>query len=188
MPSAPGTIDPRPDRAEAGGSLSVAAGGGGGTAPRSRIWSFLIETPMNQRSTIVSPPFIAPAMIYEIVWRWVGAANNIGGPSFFWANENGGAVTGGAPTIIPSGNRVLETASVVAATVTETEEVPEHFVQIAPGGDIAIPVLIRPKFIVPTTDRWFLKVSLRGGTAGGAHVRGVVTIVEAATLAELLNF
>jgi hypothetical protein len=128
-------------------------------------------------------------MVLEIMYRQAGGGTNFGGFGLIWSNEDGGAQTNGPLTPLPLGTRVFHPASIRAGGATDLDELPEHIVQVAAGTDPNAPVVIRPRFVVNTTDRWFLKATVRGPLAAGSlHIRGVITVVEASSLEDLRTF
>lgn len=189
MPSAPGTIGPRLDRGDASVTVQGAmSGASGGTVPRTRIWSWYMDVAQNQRTIRVSPPFNGPAMILEMTWRY-WSANNARNWALFWSNDDGGTLTAGLPTIRPSGTPIFETrtfSSAVAAV--DADEISETIEQVSNAADPVQGPVMRPRFIVPTLDRFFLKVTAGGGTGGGGTFRGVITVVEASSFEQLANF
>jgi hypothetical protein len=188
MPSTPGLIIPRLERAEPVPTSTPTAGQTSITLPSARPWSFLLEAAVNLRSTVVSPPFTGPGMVFEIMYRQAGGATNIGGWALIWAADNGGAQTNGPMTPPPTGTPIFHPAS-QAGGPQDFDQIPEHIIQVATGTDPTAPVVIRPRFVVNTPDRWFLKSTIRGPTAAGTfHVRGVITVVEASSMEELRNF
>lgn len=189
MPSAPSAAAPRYDRSEPQVSVAQALSGNLGSIAVARPWSFAVEAAPGLRTTAVSPPFTGPGMVLEIMYRQAGAATNIGGFGLLWAADEGGAQTNGPLTPLPNGQRIFHPASIRMAGATDLDELPEHIIEIAPGADPNAPVVLRPRFVVNTSDRWFLKATTRGPLAAGTfHVRGVVTVVEASNLDELRSF
>jgi hypothetical protein len=180
---------PRLDRADPVVSVAQALTGNVGSLPTAKPWSFLIEAGIGLRTTVVSPPFGGPGMVLEIMYRQAGSGTNFGGFGLLWSNEDGDGNTNGPLTPLPRGTRIFHPASIRAGGATDLDELPEHIIEIAAGTDPNAPVVIRPRFVVNTTDRWFLKATVRGPLAAGAlHIRGVVTVVEASSLEELRNF
>lgn len=128
-------------------------------------------------------------MILEILYRQAGGGTNFGGFGLLWSNEDGGAQTNGPLTPLPLGTRVFHPASIRLPGAVDLDELPEHIVEVAPGADPTTHPVLRPRFVVNTTDRWFLKATVRGVLAAGTlHVRGVVTVVEASSLEDLRSF
>lgn len=189
MPSAPGAIATRPDRQESGLTIAQAASGGaGGAFPRSRIWSWYIDAAINVRTTRVSPAFNGPALILELMFRYP-QANNIRNWALFWSTGDGSTLTGGPTATRPSGTPIFEQHTFASASGgNDPDEIAESFVSGGTAGDTTFPVVLRPRYLINTTDRFFLNVTVGGGTAGGGTYRGSVTVVEAATLDDLRNF
>jgi hypothetical protein len=187
--SVPTAIAPRLDRADAGLTVAQAASGaGGGSFPRARIWSWYIDAALGQRTTRVSPAFNGPALILELMFRYP-QANNIRNWALFWSNDDGGTLTGGATTIRPSGTPIFEQHTFESASGgNDIDEIAESFVSVGTAGDPTAPVVLRPRYIINTSDRFFLKVTVGGGSAGGGTYRGSVTIVEGNSLDDLRNF
>lgn len=190
MPSAPRALDARPARYDPIVSLAAAAAGGagGGTFPRARIWPWYIDAALNTRTTRISPAFTGPAMILELMFRYP-SANNIRNWALYWATDDGGALTGGNPAIIPNGTPIFEQHTFSsAAGATDPDEIAESFISSSIVADTTFPVVLRPRFLIQTTDRFFLKVTVGGGTAAGGTFRGSVTVVEAPSLDDLRSF
>jgi hypothetical protein len=189
MPSAPPRIESRPDRGEPVVSEAQASAGGVVSIGNARPWSFAIEAGIGLRTTVVSPPFTGPGMVYEVAFRYAGAATNLGGFTLVWSNDDGGAQTNGPATTIPTGTRIFHPASIRLPGATDLDEIPEHIVEVAPGADPTQKIVLPVRHIVNTPDRWFLKASVRGPLAAGTfHVTGTIVVVEASSLEELRNF
>lgn len=148
----------------------------------------MLEVAQQQRTTRVSPPFNGPAMILEMYFRQPHA-NNIRNWSLFWSTDDGGTLTGGTPGNRPSGTPIWETHSHSSSIATpDLDEITENFDNATQAADATHAPVLRPRFIVPTRDRFFLKVTVGGGSAGGGTYWGNITVVEAATFQELVNF
>lgn len=139
------------------------------------------------RTTVVSPPFRGPLLIAEIAFRHPGAVGSFGGMSVFYSADGSGGVTNGATTTRPSGSAVFEPASFRSTATTDLDEFPEHIIFANPGGDPTEVVVIHPRRAILDLDQVFLKVSVRSHPAGGAHVRGSITVIEFDSEADLAN-
>lgn len=178
----------RLDRAEPMVSLGAESSGNVGTMPRARPWGFVIEANAQTRTVAVSGPFSGPALILEILYRNIGQGTNLGGFGLFWDTSDGGAKNSSADVTAPPGTRVFAPSSVTVTSVANNENIPETIPSIAPGTDTIFPTVIRPRYVINVTGQFFLKVTIKGGNAGTLHTRGVITVVEAASVEELRTF
>jgi len=162
------------------------AGPAGAEGVRTKLWSYFCDpSAANTRTTVVSPPFVGPLLIHEMVMRYGGAVGAAGGMSLWYSTEGGGGATNVAPTVLPTGTKLFETASARSGGTVDGEEVPEHIVYVAPS-DAALTLHAKPRLLIPVFDRVFLKISMRSSGTGGNHTRGWLGIYEGTSLAQLL--
>ncbi len=159
----------------------------GGAGLVSRVWGWLLQTAgANTRSTVVSPGFTTPCMLYQVNYNWPQAASGAGALSLFYGTDNSGGQVGGAVANKPSGTQILQPASFAAPALTETDTISEHIPIVGEGGTVTQPTLLTPRYIIESGGRVFFKVSLGGAAAADTRVRGVLTIYEAGSVAELV--
>jgi len=167
------------------GIIGGQAPGGGGLI--SRTWGWLVGTSLlNARTTVVSPGFTTPLMLYQAHWNWPQPGSGQGGLSILYSSDNSGEQTAGSVTPRPSGTPVFQTADFRSNTVSEFDDIPEHMPMVGEGGATTLPVVLTPRYIVESGGTVYFKVTLRSSVAGDMRVRGVLIIYEAPTVAQLL--
>lgn len=167
------------------GILGGAAPGGGTLI--SRTWGWLVgANVVNTRTTVVSPGFTTPLMLYELIYSWPETATNQGGLTVLYSSDNSGAQTGGSVTPKPSGTPVLQRGDARSTTIVDADDIPEHLPMVGIGATAGMPVHLHPRFIVDSGGTVYFKVSFRNTNGSDNRVRGVLVIYEAGSVAELL--
>jgi hypothetical protein len=148
-----------------------------------RIWPYFAAAAAGPvRTTVVSPAFNAPCMI-DFITLILGAPTNPAGFALLWSTDDSGGQTDGTTTVIPSGTQVLDPRSFRQTAVTHPDELTGTFIFINDG--VSAREVVPLKYIIDTTGRVFLKLSVRSsGTASSS--RGVVVVREAPTVADLM--
>lgn len=151
----------------------------------SRVWPFFLDvSAANLRTTVVSPRFTAPAMIYEMHVQWSVASLLGSALSLLWSEDDQGGVTDGAETLVPSGASVLEQISARRTTALPTSSIPGFFMML---NDLAAGrTTARLHYLIDAATPFHLKLSLSSPTGGGQDSsRGYVTVLQAQSFAEL---
>lgn len=154
----------------------------GGVEIGTRFWPIHVSTAAATRTTIVSPGFTAPAMIYAYHLEF----GNPGGEAeaaLIWSTEDGGEVQDGAETLVPSGTKVFEPIGYRVSGTTFTGSIREAW-SLRAGISHAVAAPIR--YIVRHQGLFFLKFTMRGGVASPISSRGEFVIIEAASFEKLL--
>lgn len=159
----------------------------GGAALVSRIWGWMLQTnAANTRSTVVSPGFTTPCMLYQVNHNLPQPITGANGLSLYYGTDNGGAQTGGASTNRPSGTPILQPAGFAASGLTDGDNISEHIPLVGEGGTVTIATHIPTRYVVESGGRVFFKVSLGGSSAADTRVRGLLVVLEAPTVEALL--
>jgi len=175
----------RPDRGEAAQPISA----GGIALPVARTWAWYLGcAAANARTTVISPRFSTPLLIWQFAFNWAQAASGQGGLSFFYSGDDAGGQTQGPIANKPPGTPILEPVSFRSSATSESDNVPEHFSMITEGGTVTLPAVVNMKKLVNVSGGVHLKVSLATNAALDTRVRGYVVVFEAASEEELLNF
>jgi len=154
----------------------------GGVAIGTRFWPIHVSTAAATRTTIVSPAFTAPAMIYAYHLEFGNPAGEAEA-ALIWSPEGGGEVQDGAETLVPSGTKVFEPIGYRVTGTTFTGSIREAW-SLRAGISHAMAAPIR--YIVRHQGQFFLKFTMRGGAASPISSRGEFIVLEAATYAELV--
>jgi len=173
----------RPDRGEpfTGGALA-----GSTSLPRARVWPWFVGSSGAARTTVVSPAFQTPLVVWEISSQWVQAGSGAGNIAILYSTDDSG-LQGAGPVAKPSGTPIMEPLAFRSNVVTNADEVPEGWTVVGEGGTVAVPFRLEPKLIVDVAGPIFFKVTLRT-SAGEVRTRGFLTIFEGASLEQLANF
>lgn len=148
--------------------------------PRTRIWSVLLATGgPNFRATGVSPKFLGPAIVRDLViFRGTQqlAAGKVAGIELYYSQDGAGAGTGQAISPPPAGTPLFE--SFGDPTQDDKFQTLSQFVPSGPITDFALPYRWDLHYLVPAGE-WFLKASVVSSSAATVTDFGLaVTLLE----------
>jgi len=155
----------------------------GGVDIGTRFWPVHVSTAAATRTTVVSPGFTAPAMIYAYHLEFGNPAGEAEA-SLHWSTEGDGEVQDGLQTAVPSGTAVFQPIGYRVSGTVFTGSVRESW-SLRAGIAHAIAAPIR--YMVRHQGLFFLKFSMRGGAASPISARGEFIVIEAATFDKLLQ-
>lgn len=156
------------------------------TAPSARVWPFTAKTnTLATRSTVVSPPFIGPALLTDISLDYSRLSTIAGGISFFYSNDGSGQLNDGNPQTLPAGTPILMRHSFHEPIAQYIDEVEEHL-NPQLNNTVVNTIYHYPiNFLVPLIGTFFLKVSVRAGGTEHVRVTGLLRILEGVDPADL---
>jgi hypothetical protein len=157
--------------------------------PTTKVWPFRIgATVVNTRTIAVGGPFQGPALIQWGTFAWGSAAVTGAGFALFWSEDGSGSGTNLSPGTRPSGTPIFEPIAHQTPTVVDTDEIREHFDQTAAGFTNAQPVPHLFNYYVTRPGAFFLKATIRNGSAGTFDMKGIISLIENVTPDQLARF